>query len=132
MIQGDRGDITLPLTNGAASPVAMGIIIVADAANPGNGAVSGASQNGFVGVVLDPTDQLGYATIRTRGIAQVLAGAAVAAGDQIASNGAGKGITQAVAASGAAVKPIIGVALSSAAAADVFIDVLIQPKYTVG
>lgn len=131
-LQGDRSDITLPVTGAAASPVAFGIILVADVANPGNAAVSGAAANAFVGVTLDPTDQLGYAPVRTKGIAQVLSGGAVAAGDQVASNANGKGVSQVVAASGAGVKQIVGVALSSAAAADILIDVLIQPKYTVG
>lgn len=132
MLQGDRSDITLPITGSATTPVPSGIIVVADAANPGNAAVSTAAQNGFVGVTIDDTGKNGYTTVRTKGIVQIRTGAAVAAGDQVASNANGKAVPQTVAASGAGVKQIVGVALTSAATADVLVDVLLQPKYTVG
>lgn len=131
-LQGDRSDITLPVTGGAAGAVAAYVILVADPAIAGNAKLSGAAGVGFVGVTKELTDTLGYAAVRTAGIARVRVGATtVTAGDQVASDASGLATTQAVAASGAAVKQIVGVALNTATTGTL-VDVLLQPKFTVG
>lgn len=124
-LQGARTEITMPVTGGAAGAVGANRIVVVDAANAGNVAVSTAAQKGFLGVTKEKTDALGYAAIRTDGIVQVVAGGAIAAGDYLASDANGAAVAIVPATSGA-VKMVIGIALNSAASAT-FVDVELQP-----
>lgn len=124
-------EITLPITSGASGAVAAHLIIVADGSNAGNGKVSTAAAQGFVGVTTEVTDTLGYTTVRTRGIARVRAGGTVVAGNQIASDAVGKGVAITPAASGASVKQVAGTALSSCANGELF-DLLINPQLALG
>lgn len=124
-LQGARSEITMPVTGGAAGAVGANRIVVVDASNAGNVAVSIAAQKGFIGITKEKTDNLGYAGIRTEGIAQVVAGGTITAGDYIASDANGAAVTIVPATSGA-VKQVIGIALNSAVSAT-FVEVKIQP-----
>lgn len=127
MIQGDRSEITMPVTGGADGAIAANLIMSHDAANPGNAKPSTAAQTKFIGVSLQATDTKGYAPIRTQGIVQIRVGAggAVAAGDYIAADADGKAVTIVPAVPGT-VKMVVGLCLTGGAAG-ALCDVLLQP-----
>lgn len=71
-----------------------------------------------------------FISVALYGIARVKAGAAVAKGDKIQSDASSRGITQARAGVGVQPVPVFGIALTAAAAANGFFDMLITPGAT--
>jgi hypothetical protein len=130
--QGDRSDDTVFVTGSIATPVASGTILAADPANPGNAKVSTAGLRGFMGVTLNVTQPDGYVLYRSAHYVQIIVGAStVNAGDLVTSDASGLAATFTPAASGGAVKQVVGVALNTATTGTL-VDVLLQPMLSNG
>lgn len=130
MYQGDRADITMPITGGENGAVAANRIIIMDGAVASNGKVSTASARGFAGITLEATDQKGYAPVRTSGVAKVRVGVGGStAGLLCASDATGQGVTITPGGAAPADKQVVGVWLETRAAGELA-DVRIQPMLT--
>lgn len=106
-------------------------IVMASGTNAGNAAVSTASALGFIGVTVEPSSAGASlsAAVATAGVVQIVAGGSITAGNLVESNSTGAAVARTPAASGSAVKQIVGVALNTAASG-ALVDVLIQPQLT--
>lgn len=121
-----------PVTLPCSAAVAANRIVMHDASNAGQVKQSTAASRFFVGV----SDQAsaGSSTISVQvhtvagSIVPVIAGSGgVTAGDQIASDATGQGVTFTDAGTGTAVKTIAGIAMATAAAGELF-PMLISPR----
>ena len=120
---------------GADTPLVLNTVVVASASNAGNVRLPpnpGAA--GIIGVTQQNTDNANYAPIVMQGIAQcrILTGTAINMGDIIKIADTMGRVTKAVpvATGGANARGIVGIAmqsLSSGAATDTLLDVLLAP-----
>ena len=123
-----------PITLQCSAPVAANRILMHDVANAGQVKQSTAASRAFVGVS-DQASSGGAsstASVQVHTIAgsvvKVVAGSGgVTAGDQVASDATGQGVTFTDAGTGTAVKTIAGIAMETAAAGELF-GMLISPR----
>jgi len=92
-----------------------------------------AANAAVIGIVQDDVDAAKVATgkavgdIRILGISRVVAGAAVAIGDNVATDNQGRAVTKAQTAGGSQPTPVFGIALTACTVAGAEIDVLLTP-----
>lgn len=123
--------IAPPVTLPCSAAVSANRLLMHDASNPGQVKHSTAAHRAFVGVSDQASAGSGTLSVQVHvapgSIVKVIAGSGgVTAGDAIASDATGQGVTFTDAGTGTAVKTIAGRALSTAAAGELF-SMLILP-----
>ena len=126
--QGYKSADSFPLDGAPAVAVGANLIVAMSGVNPGNALLATAGLVNVFGVTQEATDTNGYALVQLQGVAQVIAGGTVTAGDRLMSDAAGKAVTMAPSVAGAGtLKGSIGIARASATNGNL-VDVILCPQ----
>jgi hypothetical protein len=104
------------------------VIVQTSTTNPGNLQLATGDSLSLIGILEEPTSVNLTASVQRDGIAQVVAGGTIVAGNTICSNAVGQAIAFTPTASGTSLRGVIGEALNSCAAG-ALVDVLIFKSY---
>lgn len=121
------------LVNSNQGALGYGEIVVADSTGSAVNRATTAQMGGILGVAQEAIDATKVATgkavadVRLQGIAKVVAGGAIAVGQFVTNDVNARGVAATQALAGAQPKPVIGQALSAAAANGDWINVQLTP-----
>ncbi|HXE63223.1 MAG TPA: hypothetical protein VN519_06755 [Bryobacteraceae bacterium] len=120
---------TFTVDGAPTTPVGANLIVIVSTVNQGAVALSTANAQPFAGVTGEPSDSDGNVAVQIDDICQIIAGATITAGQQVASNAIGQAVPIVPNTTGAIVAQVVGTAVTNATSGNL-VDVLINPELT--